>query len=290
MLANREGLFHAYPGAVGLGQTRESKLLQVVMQYRLVEELVQGEWLDIAAEGLEITGHHILERRDGTLSENTIESLKAALGWDGRDPFWIQDNAEQLCQQPVQVKLGFEEYNGKQRLKVQFLNPYGAKGGGVPRADDDLRRSVSNRIGAKFRALAGGTPANPPKPAGKPAAAAAPKAAPAAGPKPAASPAPTAAASPAPAKPASPPAPATPPATPPAPSPAAPAAPAAATMEQAWEEFIKHCLPPKWDQESTEKEWFRVLADLFPGKQPDQLTPADWGRMLAEGPGSIIPF
>jgi hypothetical protein len=61
-------------------------------------------------------------------------------------------------------------------------------------------------------------------------------------------------------------------------------------MEQAWEEFAKHCPPPKWDQQAIEKEWFSVLSQMFPGKQPDQLTPGDWGLMLAEGPGRILPF
>ena len=61
-------------------------------------------------------------------------------------------------------------------------------------------------------------------------------------------------------------------------------------MQQAWDEFVKHCTGDKWDQQAIEKEWFRILADLFPGKQPEQLTPADWGVMLAEGPGRIIPF
>ena len=61
-------------------------------------------------------------------------------------------------------------------------------------------------------------------------------------------------------------------------------------MEQAWEEFCKHCDPAKWDQEAVEAEWFRILAELFGGKQPDELTAADWGVMLAEGPGRIIPF
>ena len=257
MLANREGLFHAYPTDIGLSESRQNKLLQVAILYKLQEELANGQWVDCSGEGLEITGYHILEKRDHSLNENTIESLKAALGWDGRDPFWLQDNAEALAQKPVQVKLAFEEYNGQQSLKVQFLNPYGSRGGGLTKADDELRRAVGNRMGAKFRALAGGTPANPPKPAGKPAA----------------------------------------PAARPAPKPAAPAAPAAtapmpaaATMDQAWAEFVKSCPPPKWDQESTEKEWFRIIAELFPGKQPDQLTPADWGIMLAEGPGKIIPF
>jgi len=257
MMPNREGLFHAYPVAVGLGETRENKLLQVVIQYRLFEELLDGQWTDCAGEHMEITGYHILEKRDRSLNDNTIEALKAALGWDGRDPFWLQDSAEALSQQPVQVKLAMEEYNGQQSLKVAFLNPYGSKAGGVPKADDDLRRSATNRLGAKFRAYAGGTPANPPKPAGRPAAPAARPAPP----KPAASPAP-----------------------------ASPKAPATATMEQAWEEFTKHCPPPKWDQETTEAEWFRILAELFPGKQPDALSGSDWAVMLAEGPGKIIPF
>ena len=252
MLANREGLFHAYPVDIGLGETRQAKLLQVNILYRLFEELVSGEWTDCSGEGLEITGFHVLEKKDNALNTSVIESLKAALGWDGRDPFWLQDNAAALCQVPVQLKLVFEEYDGQRNIKVAFLNPYGSQRGGVPKADDGMRRSVGNRLGGKFRAYAGGTPANPPMPAGKPAApASAPLQKPSA-PKPA--PVPT------------------------------------ATMEEAWGEFTQKCPPPKWDQESTEKEWFRILGELFPGKQPEQLTPADWGVMRAEGPGRILPF
>ena len=272
MMPNREGLFHAYPAAIGLGETRENKLLQVVIQYRLIEELLDGAWADCSGENLEITGYHILEKRDHTLNENTIESLKTALGWDGRDPFWLQDNIAALAALPVQVKLAMGEYNGQQSLKVAYLNPYGAKGGGVRQADDDLRRSVTNRLGAKFRALAGGTPANPPKPTGKPTA-------PAAAPAPAKSTAPK---------------PAAPPPQAPAPPTSAPVATPAntpmATMEQAWAEFSNHCPPDQWTQDATEKEWFRVLSILFPGKRPDQLTSADWGIMLSQGPSKIIPF
>jgi len=251
MLPNREGLFHAYPVDIGVGETRENKLLQVAICYHLFEELTSGEWIDCSAENLEITGYHILEKRDHALNQTTIEALKAALGWDGRDPFWLQDQAAELMQKPVQVKIGFEEYNGTTSPRVQFLNPYGSKPAGVTKGDDQLRRNVANRLGAKFRALAGGTPANAPQPTGRPAP-----------PKPPAPQAPAATAEP----------------------------PAPATLEQAWEEFVKHCPPEKWDQEAIEKEWFRIIADLFPGKQPDQLAPADWGVMLAEGPGRILPF
>jgi len=253
MLANREGLFHGHPVEIGLGETQQNKLLQAVILYRLTEELVQGQWVDISAEGLEVRGFHILEKKDHSLNDNTIEALKAALGWDGRDPFWLQDQAAELAEKPVQVKLAFEEYNGSTTLKVQFLNPYGSRPGGVPRADDELRRNVTNRLGPKFRALAGGTPANAPKPAGKPAPPA---------PKPAAAKAPTATAE----------------------------APKPATLEEAWAEFTRHCPPEKWDQQAIEAEWFRIIAELFPGKQPDQLTAADWGVMLVDGPVRILPF
>ncbi|MFB3894496.1 MAG: hypothetical protein ACE15C_21045 [Phycisphaerae bacterium] len=279
MLANREGLFNAYPVEIGLSESRQNKLLQVVILYRLVEEQVEGQWSDCSEEHLEITGYHILEKRDHSLNEKTIGALKDALGWDGRDPFWLQDNAAELAQKPVQVKLAFEEYDGQQTLKVQYLNPYGSQRGGVAKADDEMRRSVGNRLGSKFRALAGGTPVNPPKPAGKPTAPAPPAkpvaAAPAAASSPAAAPSQPAQTAPAPSA---------PPQAQPAPT---------ATMEQAWEEFNRHCPPPpegKWDQASVEKEWFRIIAALFPGKQPDQLTPADWAVMVKEAPGRIIPF
>ena len=259
MLANREGLFHAYPVDIGLGESRQNKLLQVNILYRLFEEFSGGEWTDCSAENMEITGYHILEKRDHSLNDNTIEALKAAMGWDGRDPFWLQDNATALAEKPVQVKLGMEDFNGKLSLKVLFLNPYGSQRGTVSKADDEMRRTLANRLGPKFRAMAGGTPANPPMPANKPTA-----------------PKPTMPSKPAP-----------PPAQAPAP---APAAPATATMGQAWDEFAKHCPPPKWDQASIEAEWFRIIAEMFPGKQPDQLTGADWAVMLAQGSAKIIPF
>ncbi len=255
MLPNREGLFHAYPVEIGLAETQANRLLQVVIRYRLIEELVRGDWTDCYDEGLEITGYHVLEKRDHTLNQRTIESLQAALGWDGRDPFWLQDSAASLAERPVQVKLGFEEYNGRQDLKVQFLNPHGAKAGGVPKADAELRRSVSNRLGAKFRALVGARPAE----ASGPASSSAPN---------------TSATTTA----------------PPASSTPARQAPKQATMDQAWTEFVGHCPPDKWDQQATEAEWFRVLAELFPGRQPHELSPADWAVMLAEGPGRIVPF
>lgn len=68
MMPNREGLFHAYPIEIGLGETKENKLLQVIIKYRLFEEISGGELFDCSAENFEISGYHVLEKRDHTLS------------------------------------------------------------------------------------------------------------------------------------------------------------------------------------------------------------------------------
>jgi len=261
MIPNREGLFNACPVEIGVDETGPNKLTTCIINFRLYEELQpSGEWTDCADEQLEVRGYLYLEKKDGSLNTITIDSLKSALGWDGRDPFWLQET--DLSQHAVQVKLAFEEYNGKTRLKVQYLNPYGSTGGGgVSKADAPTRKSITNRLGPKLRALAGPAQPAPAKPA-------APPKLPPARPK-----APTA--------------------PPPAPAAAEPSEPNSGdecSMAAAWDEFIKHCDGEGWDQEAVEKEWFRILAELFPGKQPDELAPAEWATMRDEGPTHIVPF
>jgi len=255
MIPNREGLFNAYPADIGVDETGPNNLATCIISFRLYEELqASGEWADCSGENFDVTAYFYLEKKDGALNTVTLESLKAALGWDGRDVFWLQE--ADLSQHPVQVKLAFEEYNGKTRLRVQYLNPYGSTGGGgVTKADGAAQTAIRNRLGSKLRAMAG--PAQPAQAKSAP-----PKLPPA--------------------KPKAPPAPAQ---APPAPEPKA-----EATMQEAWEEFSKHCDPAKWDQQAVEKEWYRILAELFPGKQPDELSPTEWAAMRDQGPSMIIPF
>ncbi|MGC9455229.1 MAG: hypothetical protein ACP5HU_10245 [Phycisphaerae bacterium] len=253
MIPTREGLFNAYPVEVGIDETGPNNLTTCIIRFQLYEELQpSGEWADCSHENLDITGYFYIEKRDGDLNGMVVHALKAALGWDGRDVFWLQQT--DLSEHPVQVKLGFEEYDGRARLKVQFLNPYGSTGGGgVTRAEGSTRQAIVNRLGPKLRALAGpGSPSKPkPTPAKRPPAR----------PKPSA-----------------------PPPSPPKPE------PRECTMEQAWEAFAGQCDPDRWDREAIEAEWFRVLAELFPGKQPDELTPAEWATMRDQGPSRIVPF
>ena len=114
MIPNREGLFNAYPAEIGVDETGPNKLATCIIRFKLYQELqASGEWDDCAADNLEITGYFYLEKKDGALNTITVDSLKAALGWDGRDPFWLQTT--DLSQHAVQLKLAFEEFNGKTR-------------------------------------------------------------------------------------------------------------------------------------------------------------------------------
>ncbi len=163
-LPNRDGRFKAAIVEHGVAETGRNNLATFVCRFRLVEELVSGEWVPLD-EDFEITGYFYLEKRDGSLNSVVIEQIKSATGWDGRDPFWLEDT--DLTNHRVQLKLGWERWNDQDRIKVQWLDAEDATPAGVPKSDPQTRRSIANRLGAKLRANAGGTPAPAPKPASK---------------------------------------------------------------------------------------------------------------------------
>jgi len=173
---------------------------------------------------------------------------------------WLQDMDFVSNGLLVQIKLGYEEYNGRQRIKVLFVDAENAAHE-IQKADDNMRRSLSNRLGSKLRALAGGTPAPAPKPTAPPRA-----------------PAPVSKALPHAAK----------------PIPAELAAPS--TMNDAWARFTQAC-PMTFTNEQVKAEWFRIIGELFPGKEIKLLTPDEWGVMRDRGvpmiravAGDDIPF
>lgn len=240
MLPDREGRFKATIGDHGVAETGPNNLATFICTFHLTQELADGAWLPVD-EDLSIAGYFYLEKRDGSLNTVTIEQLKEAFGWDGRDPFWLQDTDFAALGHVVQVKLAFEAYDGKTRIKVQYVNPEDWAGGGVPVADDTMRRSIANRLGAKFRANAGGRATPAPRPGNTQ------------------SPATTTSAA----------------------GTATQDVPATATMEQAWQAFTEACpekwtrqniedewfrvlgelVPDKQPDEFSGAEWARVLAE-----------------------------
>lgn len=253
MLPTREGRFKAAIGEHGVSETGSSHLATFVCQFRLTQELVNGQWEPID-EDWWIAGYFYLEKRDGSINEFAIEQLKEAFGWDGRDPFWLQDT--DFDGRLVQVKLAFEQFNGQTRLKVQYVNPGDWAGAAVRKADDTARRSIQSRLGPKCRANAGPSvkgaallaPAPPPPP-----------------------PAPSELRLPA--------------AQPGAPSKTP--LPSTYTKERAWEDFIVlQGRSPRMSEGELQQLWFKAIQKVAGEKDESQLTPQEWERVGAEA----LPF
>jgi len=249
MQADREGRFRARVMDVGVNETGPNKLCTVVLRFGLTEEYDNGEWRNVESEELDAVAYCYIEKRDGGLNDFQVTALKEAFGWPGMDPFWFEATKELP---PVQVTLETEEYNGKERIKVRFINSYDSEPGGITHADTDTRRALLARLGHKLRAHSGGKPAPAPKPTG----------APKPPPKPAA--APQADGTP------------------------APAAKPTSTMDAVWALFTKWAETKGANQDDLNKAWFAAIKEVCGHEDSGKVTPEQW-REVANNL-SDIPF
>lgn len=161
-LPTKDGRYRAIVSDIGINESGQPPKCCVAMTFTITSERSQDNiWRDNSAENLSITGYFYIEKNDGSLNEFTIKNFKDTLRWDGRDlnHLLTAKGAE------VQITCGYEEYNGKRSMRVQFLNPADWEGGGVQHDDKALSRA-QNRLGAKLRANSGGAPVpavSPPK-------------------------------------------------------------------------------------------------------------------------------
>jgi hypothetical protein len=112
-------------------------------------------------DGTVIPARQCLVQKDGTISEITLRMLRECFGFTGPDPFELADNPELLAK-PVELVVAIEEYEGKQRSVVKYINP---PGGGTGTGKPVDRNQFKQRFGTKLRAMTGGSPAATPKPA-----------------------------------------------------------------------------------------------------------------------------
>lgn len=147
MTLSRPGLYHAYAVSVGVAETGKNGLMTCTIQFSVYEILNDtGEWEP--AEG-QIVGYFYLERIDGSINTTTVDALKSAFLWDGRDPLWLQD--ADFSNHAVQIRVVDDEYKGRTRLKVAFVNPYGTvPGGEVAKSHGDKRAALTKRFREKL--------------------------------------------------------------------------------------------------------------------------------------------
>jgi hypothetical protein len=144
-----DGTYAARPGAASVYESEKGALVLAIMIK--------------VADGVEMKSYHTLVLADGTINTRTVDNLKAWSGWDGADPFWFMDH--DLSGMDVEVVIANEAgFTDKSKMypKIKWVNPPGGSGGGMPDAAD--RRAVLSKYGAKFRAVAGGTPVGAGKP------------------------------------------------------------------------------------------------------------------------------
>ena len=56
------------------------------------------------------------------------------------------------------MKLAFDSYQGRSRIKVKYLNPYRSRAPGATTPDPDQQQAIRDRLSAKLRDLANRTP------------------------------------------------------------------------------------------------------------------------------------
>ena len=151
----REGVFKASVATWALSENERTGTLQFALSVNVAFVKTPEDWQDCSAESLEFTGWLYLSKRDGTLNESSIRSLKEALGWNG-DIATLQE--EDWSGRLVQITTGWEDHQGKRRLKLKFLNAQDYEGGGLTPPTPEAVKALSAKWGAKFRAL-GGQPA-----------------------------------------------------------------------------------------------------------------------------------
>jgi hypothetical protein len=166
-MLNRAGTFRAIAVKQGFAQ-RPGKALELAMAFNVFQEAADGAWQDCAQE--EITGYVYPECKNGSVNEPAMRNLNEAFGCPLHDVTWMQ--AQDFTEKPVQIQCDFEEFNGKTKLKVQYINPDAdtprVSGGGVVQASEDTLKAIRARLNPKCRALFGApvtTKAPPPKPA-----------------------------------------------------------------------------------------------------------------------------
>ena len=161
MLLDRAGRFGMYGKSFAVGEKNGKTVVNI--EFSVATEYLNKMWVQIA-EDISLWKECYIEKNDGTLNTSTIDQLKRAFGWDGRDVFWFEDT--DLSAKGVQADVEADEYKGVVKYKIAWLH----SGESDPdrkskKSTDAERRALNARLGAKLRAFAGAAPAVAPTPA-----------------------------------------------------------------------------------------------------------------------------
>lgn len=163
---NQPGIYRGHVVEYGAVPAKESQAVAIALKFVVDEALdpKTQQWTDWREfEPQEIDYYGYVVKKNGELNDTTIDQIMVSLGWSGSFADFETDNLKLI---PCQFKVDAEEYEGKTRLKVNWLNPWDYAGGGIQnKADTGKLHELDTKFGARLRAKAGNMKRNlPPKP------------------------------------------------------------------------------------------------------------------------------
>jgi hypothetical protein len=106
----------------------------------------------VGEENTMLRKYFVLFKSDGSPNLSDYNLIREFSGWDGLDPYWIQENAG--AEWPVEVVIAWEPgYKDPSKLfpAIKWVNAVG--GAAMPESSD--RATIMARFGSKLRGLAG---------------------------------------------------------------------------------------------------------------------------------------
>jgi len=148
-LLDRPGRFKATPMAWCFKRGAESQSVALVITYKILAQLVDGEWMDWADfEDHEISGFHNIVLKTGATNADGVLRLIEAGVWNGSTILNMMPDTIQ-CQ--ITVEAG--EYKGRQRMELKWVNHIDSTPG-INGEDAESVKALDAKYGSEFRALA----------------------------------------------------------------------------------------------------------------------------------------
>lgn len=164
---DRPGNFKATPLQWSVTQQGKNKLLTFMVKYLLTHwwNDETNEWQSCSHLNMESVGYHYLTTapkaaegdkpaKDAGWNERGIQSVREAFGWTGDDIETLHNTNWSMTQ--VQVQIDEEIYEGKKRLKLNWLN-HVDRAVGFQRAAPEFVAGLAAQFNAGLRAISANT-------------------------------------------------------------------------------------------------------------------------------------
>lgn len=157
-----EGFYRVKITEFGLKEM-QTGAVAISLKAKLLECWQNEEWVDWGRFDQEAEGDVWIIKKDGMTNDGAVESLAKWAGWDGDIESIIKATWQPLhCQ--VQIKS--EEYLGKTRCKIAFINDWNRLPKAMTNVTNERAMQLQEKFGKGLRYIAGQHVTSTPAPAG----------------------------------------------------------------------------------------------------------------------------